>query len=229
MAMRKSNGTTRTLLDLVWPNESQDYAELAQRWGDDAIEIMMTASWEGYSDLMKEWLGRIEVAQADEELERSISQLLEPCIRRHLSGDEPYLVQHGSYEFATRKPAPAQPPQYDIAFVLLENRKVMWPMEAKVLRTDNGVSRYVRDVREEFMTGRYAPFVNGGAMLGYLFTGSSVMALRNIERALGCSLNGFRHFDPSVHRVSVHNRELERSEFVSGSFRCHHLIMMYLV
>ena len=224
--MGKSTDVGRTLLDLVWPNESQDYVALARNWGDDALEIMMSASWKGYEDLVNEWLGGVDRAQADEELERTISQLLEPCIRRHLSGEEPYIVQHGCYEFATRKPAPAQPPQYDIAFVLTENRKVMWPMEAKVLRTDRAVARYVRDVREEFLKGRYAPFVNGGAMLGYLLSGLSTRALDNIEHALECSLERFRHFDQNLHRVSLHIRELEKKEFVSGSFRCHHLIML---
>ena len=223
--MRKNNRRGRTLFDLVWPNESQDYRALAKSWSDDALEIMMTASWKGYRDLAKDWLAGIDTAQADEELERTITQLLEPCIRRYLSGDEPYFVQHACYEFATRESAPAQPPQYDLAFVLRENRKVMWPMEAKVLRTDTRVSRYVRDVNEEFLTGRYAPFVNGGAMLGYLFTGSPVVALTNIERALGCSLQNFRSFDPSIHRVSLHNRKLVNIEFASGAFFCHHLIM----
>ena len=224
--MRENRGRGRTLLDLIWPNESQDYRALAQSWSDDALEIMMTASWKGYEDLVKDWLKEIDTAEADEELERTITQLLEPCIRRHLSGDEPYFVQHACYEFATRKSAPAQPPQYDLAFVLMENRKVMWPMEAKVLRTDTGIGRYVRDVNQEFLTGRYAPFVNGGAMLGYLFAGLSVEALTNIERALECSLQNFRNFDPSVHRVSLHNRDLANIEFASGPFLCHHLIMM---
>ena len=215
----------RTLLDLMWPDESQDYMMLAQKWSIDAVKIMMTASWEGYNDLVVSHLGEIDTSQAEDELERAITQLLEPCIRRRLSGDEPYYIQHGSYEFATRKPAPAQPPQYDIAFVLHENRKIMWPMEAKVLRSDGYVSRYIRDVREEFLTGRYAPFVNGGAMLGYLLEGLAINALENIEQQLGRSLNSFGEFDQNRHRVSIHTRLLERIEFASGSFCCHHLIM----
>lgn len=224
--MRKSKGQGRTVLDLIWPSESQDYAAVAQTWSDGAIEIMMRASWKGYEELTAKVLQEVDTTQADEELERGISQLLEPCIRRHLSGDEPDFVQHGSYEFATRKPAPAQPPQYDIAFVLRENGKVMWPLEAKVLRTDRAVSRYVRDIREEFLTGRYAPYVDGGGMLGYLFGGSSVNALSHIESALGCPLNRFRGLDPDVHRVSLHTRRLKEPEFLSGVFRCHHLIML---
>ena len=223
--MPVSRARGRTLLDLVWPDQSQSYIELAQRWSDNAVEIMMSATWNGYGDLRADYFHCIDTTQADDELERAVTQLLEPCIRNHLSGDEPYYVQHGCYEFATRQPPPAQPPQYDIAFVLTENRKIMWPVEAKVLRTDGNIAGYVRDVREEFLTGRYAPFVNGAAMVGYLFDGRTVTALTNIERALQCQLVPFRDFDTRVHRVSVHNRQLRNSEFVSGTFRCHHLIM----
>lgn len=223
--MRSPKRRGRTLLDLMWPDESQDYMMLAKRWGNEAVEIMMTASWRAYKDLVTSYLGEIDATQADEELERTITQLLEPCIKKHLSGEEPYFVQHGCYEFATRKPAPAQPPQYDIAFVLYENTKVMWPMEAKVLRTERNVSRYVRDIEQEFLTGRYAPFVNGGAMLGYLFGGSTIKTLANIERQLGSPLMCFRKFDRNSHRVSFHKRCLKDSKFVSGTFCCHHLIM----
>ena len=223
--MRQGRATGRTILDLVWPNESQDYEELAEQWGEDAIEVMMAATWSGYKELVRELVGKIDKGQIEEELERTITQLLEPFIRRYLSGEEPYMVQHGCYEFATRMAPSAQPPQYDIAFVLVGNRKVMWPLEAKVLRTEGSIARYTRDIREEFLTGRYAPYVKGGAMLGYLFSGSSINVLNNIERALGCSLEQFRTFDPSEHRVSSHIRNLKNADFVSGIFRCHHLIM----
>lgn len=212
-------------MDLIWPNESQDFEEFAKQWGEDAVEVMLAATWSGYRDLSRELVGKIDKGLIEEELERTISQLLEPYIRRHLSGDEPYVVQHGCYEFATRMAPPAQPPQYDIAFVLVGNRKVMWPLEAKMLKTEKSIARYTRDVEKEFLTGRYVPYVKGGAMLGYLFSGSSINVLYNIERALACSLEQFRSFDPSEHRVSSHVRNLKNPDFASGQFHCHHLIM----
>ena len=223
MGQGKSRG--RTIMDLIWPNESQDFDDLAEQWGEDAVELMMTATWSGYRDLSRELLGKIDVSLAEEELERTISQLLEQYIRRHLSGEEPYFVQHGCHEFSTRMAAPAQSPQYDIAFVLIGNRKVMWPLEAKVLRTERTIAKYTNEIRDEFLTGRYAPYVNGGAMLGYLFSGSSNDALNNIAEALACSLVKFRSFDASAHRVSCHARDLEDPDFASGEFYCHHLIM----
>ena len=215
---RTPNGQRRTLYDLAWPSHEQDYADLAQRWGDDAVEMMMSVSWRGYEELVRTYFSRVDFTQADEELERTITQLLEPCIRQFLSGDEPYYVQHGCYEYATRAPAPAQPPQYDIAFVLIQNGRIMWPVEAKVLRTDARISRYVRDVKCEFLTGRYAPFTNGGAMFGYLFSGTSKSALDNIASRLGCPLVPFRGFDCNRHLVSEHYRRLlERKHSKAGA------------
>jgi hypothetical protein len=186
---------------------------------------MLAAVWRGYDVLVVEVLAKIDIAKADEELERNITQLLEPCIRRQLSGDEPYYVQHGPYENATRQPAPAQPPQYDLAFVLYQNPKVMWPLEAKVLRSDGRVTQYVDDIRNEFLTGRYAPYANSSAMLGYLLQGSPAKVFANIEAAIACQLQSHPTFSTRHHRTSNHSRNLERADFVSGLFQCHHLIL----
>lgn len=221
---RRHEGRPRTPLDLRWP-DTPDYTELARTWSEAAVETMLTAVWRGYDTLMAEFFAQIDINEADGELERAITQLLELCIRRHLSGSEPYDVQHGPYEFATRLPAPAQPPQYDIAFVLHQDPKVMWPLEAKILRSDGTVAAYVRDVQHEFLTGRYAPYAHSGAMLGYLLRGSPEKTFGNIERAMACQLPRHPTFGIRHHRISDHFRNLTRADFVSGPFQCHHLIM----
>ena len=186
---------------------------------------MLEVVWKGYDDLFTNVIRSMDITQADDELERTITQVLEPRIRRYLSGDEPWDVQHGSYEYATRKPSPAQPPQYDIAFVLRRNPRIMWPLEAKVLRNDGAIAPYVRDVRREFLTGRYGPHVNAGAMLGYLLRGRPEAVFRGISDRLACRLQPWRKFDPVRHRVSVHDRKIENPDFLSGAFWCHHLVM----
>ena len=221
---RRREGRPRTPLDLRWPDIAE-YTELAQVWSEDAVNRVLAVVWRGYDDLVTEVLSHIDITEADEELERTITQILEPRIRRHLSGNEPYDIQHGSYEYATRQQAPAQPPQYDMAFEFYENPKMMWPLEAKILRSDRSVAAYARDVRNEFLTGRYAPYTNSGAMLGYLMHGSPTNAFINIEKAIDCQLQPYLVFSTRHHRISNHNRNLARKEFVSGSFRCHHLIM----
>jgi hypothetical protein len=186
---------------------------------------MLTAEWGGYDTLVSEVLASIDITEADEELERTITQLLEPRIHQHLSGDEPYGIQHGPYEYATRQAAPAQPPQYDIAFVLHHNPKIMWPLEAKALRSDGVVVAYVRDMQNNFLSGRYAPYASSGAMLGYLFAGSAENVFANLERAIPCRLQRHSAFSTRHHRISDHSRDLVQENFVSGPFQCHHLIM----
>ena len=222
---RSLRGGRRTPLDLAWPDHEVTYVDLAGRWGRDAFDEMLEVVWKGYDDLFVDVIRSVDITQADDELERAITQILEPRIRGCLSGDEPWDVQHGSYEYATRKASPAQPPQYDIAFVLRRNPRIMWPLEAKILRSDGALDPYTRDVRQEFLTGRYAPYVNGSAMLGYLLRGCPETVFRGISDRLACRLQPLRKFDSVRHRVSVHQRELDNSDFLSGAFWCHHLVM----
>ena len=222
---RSLGGGRRTPLDLAWPDREVTYVDLAGRWGRDAFDEMLEAVWKGYDDLFTDVIRNLDITQADDELERAITQILEPRIRRCLSGDEPWDVQHGPYEYATRKPSPAQPPQYDIAFVLRRNPRIMWPLEAKILRNDGAIAPYVRDVQQEFLTGRYAPYVNGSAMLAYLLRGRPETVFRGISDRLACRLQPLRKFDAVRHRVSVHQREIENPDFLSGTFWCHHLVM----
>ena len=186
---------------------------------------MLAATWGGYDCLKGELLSQVNVSSEDEELERSITQLLEPKIRAQLTGEEPFYVQHGPHEFATRAPAPAHPPVYDIAFVLNANAKVMWPLEAKVLRTDRSVSSYVGSINDQFLTGRYAPFVNSAAMLGYLLSGGISVAFASISQSLGVALVRHPKFGSRPHRLSEHLRQPRYAHAVAGRFCCHHLIM----
>ena len=214
----------RTSFDLRWP-EISEYVGLAQNWSEDAVERMLRTVWDGYDALVTGFLAQIDMTEAEEELERTITQLLEPCIRQCLSGDEPYYIQHGPYEYATRQRAPAQPPQYDMAFVLYQNGRIMWPLEAKVLHNDNTVAEYVKAVKNELLTGRYAPCTSSAAMLGYLLRGSPARAFGKIEVALACDLRPLGSFSTRNHRISNHSRKLTQPSFASGSFQCHHLIM----
>ncbi|MHC5833845.1 MAG: hypothetical protein ACYT04_000000102060, partial [Nostoc sp.] len=87
--------------------------------------------------------------------------------------DEPFDVQHEVYEFESRQSAKAQPPQYDIAFILRANDTIIWPLEAKVLISDGAVAEYIKEINGNFLTCRYAPFSSEGGMLGYLFFGDT--------------------------------------------------------
>src|SRR5665213_2963949 len=138
--------------------EANDFMVLLRDWRQDAIIRMLGFVWSGYDLLARDVLAGLNPEHSYEDLERSITQYLEPRIRESMTGFEPYYMQHGAYEHETRRAAPAQPPQYDLAFVWYRNERVMFPLEAKVLRTSGDVAAYLADVREQFLTCRYAPF-----------------------------------------------------------------------
>jgi len=221
----KSSKRGITPYDLRWP-DTPEFTRVAAVFATDAIDNMLRSVWGGYAIFSNKFLSSIDISQADEELERSITQSLEPCIRDCLSGDESYDVLHGPYEFATRSPAPAQPPEYDIAFYLKANMRVMWPLEAKIMRTPANVSPYVKDINNEFLTGRYAPFSKSAGMLGYLLSGKVSEVPAKIEKKLETNLNPHEKFHPEYpHHVSIHHRSLSNPSWISGEFQCHHMIM----
>ena len=143
------------------------------------------------------------------------------------TGDEPFYVQHTPYERETKKPPPAQPPEYDLAFVFRADERIMWPMEAKVLETPNAVADYVRDVRREFLTCRYAPFSDSGAMLGYLLTGSPNNVFPTLARKLPCTMHPVPEHPSRPNRVSRHSRTVPPGKPYPKAFDCFHLILEY--
>jgi hypothetical protein len=76
--------------------------------------------WAAYDEMLAH-----PPANDTRDLERSITQLLEPRIRDSMTGFEPFYVQHGSYERETMMAPPAQPPAYDLAFVLRADERII--------------------------------------------------------------------------------------------------------
>ncbi len=216
----------RTLFEQRWP-DTPDFIEVARVWNCDASAMLLAFVWQGYELLLKNDISHIDWGQVDEELERTITQLLELKIRSKeiMTGYEPFDVQHGPYEYETRQPSPAQPPQYDIAFSLKANPRIMWPLEAKVLRTDGVVAPYIKDLKNEFITCRYAPFSSEGAMLGYLISGEPDNVFRHLEAKIPCQLHTHPTFPNNRHRYSEHLRNVPKGKPYPAHFRCHHLIL----
>jgi hypothetical protein len=214
----------RTLGELRWPN-TPEFSTIAKAWRQDASDILIGFIWQGYDLLTKEMFSKIDVSQAEDEIERSITQYLTPSIRKAMTGFEPFEVEQGVHEFETRMPPPAQPPLYDIAFVLRENKRIMWPMEAKILKTDGAIAEYVKEIENNFLTCRYAPFSNEGAMLGYLLSGNPGKAFDNISRKAGYKLTNHPGFPIRYHKISEHKRRAAPERNCPIDFYCHHMIM----
>ncbi len=199
-----------------------DFIHIASAWSRNQSEILLGLVWQAYDQMRRD-----NPFIDGRDLERSITQLLEPRIRRVMSGDEPFGVQHGSYERETMKAPPAQPPQYDLAFFLNAEERIMWPLEAKVLETAGTVSEYVRDIREEFLKCRYAPFSSEGAMIAYLLSGTPRDAFHNISEKVPCELVDHPSFSSRPQKVSRHLRSVPTGKAYPASFRCHHLILEF--
>jgi hypothetical protein len=217
-----------TIGESLFP-DTTDFVALLTDWRRDAVVQLLGFVWNGYDLLASQMLEGVDPDQEYEDLERSVTQYLEPRIRRTMTGYEPYDIQHGAYEHETRSAAPAQPPQYDLAFVWYRNPRVMFPLEAKVLKTEGDVSAYLTDVRDEFLSCRYAPFSSEAAMLGYLLSGSPDRTFRAISEKLPCILHDHSDFQSRHHKVSDHQRDVPVGKLYPASFRLHHLVLVLML
>ncbi|MER2197162.1 hypothetical protein ABS771_20040 [Methylobacterium brachiatum] len=181
---------------------------------------MLQLVWQGF-DL----LDRMRPAFDGRDLERHITERLESSIQDTMTEEEPYTVQHGPYERETMLPPPAQPPQYDIAFVFRGDPRIMWPLEAKVLATPGALAAYVGDVNNQFLTCRYAPFSSSGAMLGYLLTGEAADVFFNLTNRHHITLEISENNLQRAERYSDHRRTVPPGKFYPEIFRCHHVIL----
>lgn len=213
-----------TPLEQRWP-DTPDFVEVAKSWKVNASAILLSFVWQAYDLLQNDVLSPIDWKTVEEQLERSITQLLEPMIHDVMTGDEPFYVQYEVFEFETRKSATAQPPQYDIAFILYSNRRIMFPLEAKILRSDGAVALYINDLKDEFLTCNYAPFSSEGAMLGYLFSGEPNNVFRHLANKVPCELRPHPAFPDRDHKYSEHPRQVPTGKSYPAHFRCHHLIL----
>lgn len=198
------------------------FVALACSWMTSPATRFLDFVWRAYDDTLG---SPFDPDPAD--LERSITQLLEPRIREAMTGDEPFYVQHGPYERETMKPPPAQPPEYDLAFVFRADPRIMWPLEAKVLETPRRIAYYVHDVTREFLTCRYGPFSDSGAMLGYLLQGVPEDTFRAIEKSLNTALQPVPEHAGKPTRRSSHHRSVPLGRPYPTVFDCYHLILPF--
>lgn len=198
------------------------FIRLARSWVKDPARQFLVFIWLAYQDLLSD-----KPVIDGRDLERGITQLLEPRVRDAMTGDEPFYVQHSPFERETMKAPPAQPPEYDLAFKLRADERIMWPLEAKVLERPGSVNAYVRDVTDEYLTCRYAPFSDSGAMLGYLLTGKPEDALEAIAERLGVALEEVINLPMATNRWSQHARTVPMGKPYPSEFRCYHLILEF--
>ena len=205
--------------------ETPEFNAVLRDWKKSGSMVLLTIVWEACDRFHADELARIDCSRDDKDSERDITQLLEPKMHDLMSGFEPFYVQHEAYERESLKAPPARPHQYDIAFVLRRYPRVMWPLEAKVLRTDGQVAEYVNEVECNFLTCRYSPFSSEAAMLGYLLSGDCEIAFANIAQKGKWELRMHEGFAERDHRVSEHGRNVPAGKDYPRHFRCHHMLL----
>lgn len=214
--MRKRLTPTENLYET--PTE---FLEAVEQWSENASVNILQLIWCGCDKLNSEF-GEVDLKEEKIGIERSLTQRLEPIISNCcMNGYEPFFIQHESPEEHTMKSARSKPPSYDLAFVLRENPRSKWPIETKVLESENDVSEYIKDVKENYATGKYAPFSSEGAMLGYLLKGDEISSMENIESKLHSNLFDHKVFPGRCHKVSKHTRDSPHTDI---NLTCNHMI-----
>lgn len=223
MANRIRRG--RTISELQWPREKPGFSKVSEEWPSDLVVQALELVWRGYDLLAKDILSNIDATKANKQIEKNINSLLQLRISRVMTKDEPFDVQHEVPEFETSYSDQAQPPSYDIAFILRANERIILPLEAKVLRTEKAVSEYIKEIQSNFLTCRYAPFSSEAGMLGYLLKGIPETAFNKIAVAIPCVLSDHPDFSGRNHKISDHDRIVPTDKTYPAKFRCHHLIL----
>jgi hypothetical protein len=205
-----------------------DAQGLIDLWTDALVVRLLKSVWEAYSELHHKYLQNLDWSRDYDELERSINQEFERKIRKNLDAFMPVNVQHGPFETESRADPPAQSPQYDIAFVWNDDSRIMWPLEAKVLRSDKNTAKnfanYIDTVVNRYLTCYYAPFSTGGAMIGYLMKGDPNIAINAIASRLSVTMVQFTNISDRYHWTSDHLRSVPKGKPYPTAFQCHHII-----
>jgi hypothetical protein len=197
-------------------------------WPSVIVPRLLELLWTAYDRVKIGKLAHIDLATDDLQLERSVNKLLSSELQRVLHEDGGYAsftIGHEYTEEETLDPRSNRPPQYDLAFIWNDDPTLMWPCEAKVLKTPGSVAPYLHDVREAFLACVYAPFSSSGVMLGLLASGSPEHALQNIAAKLPATLDKCPLHLARPHRISAHSRTVPAQKSYPQEFTLHHLIL----
>lgn len=214
-----------TLDELSWPGDVPEFNRAASVLEQGTFCGIIEAVWQGIASFRAEVLAKVDFTAVDANVENGITQRLAPLMQRALSPFNAVFCQAQWDEEATRARADRSPPVYDIAFVLRINHRAVWPIEAKVVDRPGAVANYVGDIRNEYLTCRYAPFSNSGGMLAYLRTGDPARCLAAISDSLGARLKPYRLNPARAHRISRHKRKRSHGIRSPRIIRIHHFVL----
>jgi hypothetical protein len=197
-----------------------DFPAFATAWQRDGVTRLLNYVWTGYDALR---LQNPSTLNPHDEI--NVNSHLESWIQRKKPKKCPFDIQHTPPEVATRLTKSRPPPSPDFGFFSWTDRRAMFPLEAKVLRTDTDVSAYLKALRSRFLRCRYAPYSSEGVMIGYLLAGDPAVTFKKLRERLRTQLLQHPDFISRPHRVSSHQRKHRLCKKSPVDFRCHHLVM----
>ncbi len=214
----------QTISEQLWPKDASFNS--LRIWPRDAGTIILRRVWAAYDDLGPAILSRVDWSAAEDEVERSLTAYHSLKIQERQSGDEPFILHPEMPEFESREPAPARSRAYDFGFVMRGGDYAMiWPIEAKVLKTDRKLTGYLRDLDDKYLKCKAAPFSHEGALIGYLLSGNPAVVFDGIRAHIGQLLMPHQAFSGRNHRTTTHKREVPKGKHYPRDFLCHHLVM----
>jgi hypothetical protein len=199
-----------------------DFAMFASAWRTDGIRRLLGYVWAGYDALRAENPSTLNPMD-----ELNLNSHLESWINRKKPQNCPFDIQHTPPELSTRLDSSRPAPAPDFGFFPWSDRRSMFPLEAKVLRTDGELSQYVKALRTRYLECRYAPFCSEGVMIAYLITGVPEQVFTKLGVRLKTPLAQYASFSARPHRVSEHVRKHKRCKPCPKNFSCHHLIFAF--
>lgn len=218
-----------TIYDHAFPN-APEWNAIADAWSSDVVESMLSLVWEGYERMKAKILSKVGFTQPLHQLERTLTDAHATEIillwKANRTGFESFLPKPEMWEPSSIASPSAMPPSYDIGFENVNDPRLRWPMEAKVLSRPTDVRRYLDDLRLKYLPGIGAPFSTQAALLGYLMDGKVIDAIAAIQSALGVSLKPFRPFAHRMHHTSEHPRSVPSIQGgATHAFVCHHMVV----
>ena len=118
----------------------------------------------------------------------------------------------------------ARPPSGDIGFVLRENPRIRWSVEAKVLKSSTDISRYLGDLKK-YVEGKNSPFSTEAALGGYVIKGRLDDVFNAIQVKIKAVLIPSADFPSRAHRISEHVRDKTMLPLVTPpEFVCHYML-----
>ena len=217
----------KTVFEMLHPEAPEEMIRTAKDWVADSSHVMLSLVWAAYDRIAGDPRQVQAIVGADEDLERGIAKLLFLTLDDVMTRNEPFQLLSEASEDETRKSRPARPKQYDIAFVMRKNPRIMWSLEAKVLPTPKTLAEYVATLRTRYLTGAYSPYLSEGAMVGFLLSGHEATFFEVLAESLDTELHDSDRWPGRAYRATDHRRDIRSGKLYPSAFRCHHILMKF--